>query len=355
MNIPERLCPGIVLSVGFFMTEEEKEKKIQQKAYELWRRDREPRYPIAYYRFQAEQELKEFLEQELKPNLILKILIWLKWFFWSFLPLGIIWNKIYPQKDRENKRPHSTFLIWIIGIHVTVFSLASARYEARKDSLEVRLGLVYTQLGSTTTDDKKYRQATIIRAIRIRETKVPKAPDIFWKFWNSYLSIIDIGQEKVKDITEDVEDLLKIEIQSNPDILKNADLKGADLSGVDLSSANLENANLSGVDLSNANLSSANLRGADLTGAKHPIMKFSDSKLSAPIFDLGYNPTLTKKQIKEACFWDKAIYVGILYEQNESETLEDLREQINSKYIKILKQDKSSNPLTKPDCSNWEP
>ena len=100
--------------------------------------------------------------------------------------------------------------------------------------------------------------------------------------------------------------------------LKRASLKGANLEGTNLEGSNLGGANLGGTNLKGADLEEANLEGANFTDAQH----------------------LTHKQIKSACFWQKAIY-----KKDESE---------NEKYIEKLKTDKSSDPKELPDCSIWQ-
>ncbi len=122
--------------------------------------------------------------------------------------------------------------------------------------------------------------------------------------------------------------------------LQEADLSGANLEEANLLGANLEEADLSGDNryllygnLQEANLVSANLQEADLSGAN-----------------------LTPKQIKSACFWDKAIYKGEWDRDKQTKTMvpkNEQAEQDNTKFIEDLKKDKSSDPKEKPDCSHW--
>ncbi len=60
------------------------------------------------------------------------------------------------------------------------------------------------------------------------------------------------------------------------------------------------------------------------------------ANLSNTIFIGTYGPS--ESQIKSACFWDKAIY--------------HINKKTNQKFIKRLKQDKSSDPKEKP-CVGW--
>ena len=110
--------------------------------------------------------------------------------------------------------------------------------------------------------------------------------------------------------------------------LKGAYLWKAKLKGARLKGANLEGTNLEGTNLRGANLGGANLKGADLEEANLEGVNFTDAQ------------HLTHKQIKSACFWQKAIY-----KKDKSE---------NQKYIDKLKTDKSSDPKEPPDCSIWQ-
>jgi uncharacterized protein YjbI with pentapeptide repeats len=112
-----------------------------------------------------------------------------------------------------------------------------------------------------------------------------------------------------------------------------ADFSGAFLIGANFSYTNLIGANLIGANLRRANLIGANLIGANLYGA-----------------DLLGAKNLTNSQIKNACFWDQAIYKG---HSDEKTSLWTTDEPANRQYIEQLKKDKSSDPETPPDCSNW--
>jgi hypothetical protein len=42
----------------------------------------------------------------------------LKWFFYEFIPIRAIWERIRPLTDEEKKtrRPAPTFVLWFVGI-----------------------------------------------------------------------------------------------------------------------------------------------------------------------------------------------------------------------------------------------
>ena len=116
-------------------------------------------------------------------------------------------------------------------------------------------------------------------------------------------------------------------------------LPGANLSGANLSRTDLSRTDLSRTDLSDANLSDASLYGVDLSGAN-----LYGTKL--------VNVTIhTLLNIKLACSWDKAIYVG---EYNEEQNQWIVDDAANEQYIEELKQDKASYLEEMIDCSMWK-
>ncbi len=88
--------------------------------------------------------------------------------------------------------------------------------------------------------------------------------------------------------------------------LQGADLRDANLQGAYLGYANLQGAYLWGANLQGANLFYANLQEADLRDANLQEADLRDANLQGAYLRDAKN--LTSKQIKSACFWDKAIY-----------------------------------------------
>ena len=118
-----------------------------------------------------------------------------------------------------------------------------------------------------------------------------------------------------------------------------------------------------------ANLQQANLKQTGFTNTKNltvvanfyllEITKLLNDKLNDKYFRLlvFYFHTLiqqrhlTFKQIKSACFWEKAIFVG---EWNEKKYAFVAIEPVNTEFINnLLKKDRSSDPEEPPDCSIW--
>ncbi len=135
--------------------------------------------------------------------------------------------------------------------------------------------------------------------------------------------------------------------------LQRADLRYAKLQETNLRSAELQEAHLSDAELQGADLRYAKLQGAKLGYAKLQGADLRYAKLQGANLqkaNLLRAENLTPKQIKSACFWDKAIYKG---EWNDEKEAYVAIEPDNTNFIEELKQDKSSDPKEKPDCSYW--
>ncbi len=85
---------------------------------------------------------------------------------------------------------------------------------------------------------------------------------------------------------------------------RKADLRGANLQQAKLGGANLEKADLRGANLQQAKLRGANLEKAALGNAFLQQAKLEGANLQQA--DLSKVKTLTPKQIKSACNWQKA-------------------------------------------------
>jgi len=149
--------------------------------------------------------------------------------------------------------------------------------------------------------------------------------------------------------------------------LNSADLRLANLNSADLSYANLQS-NLISANLISANLISANLDGAYLNSANLSYANLSYANLqyanlisanlnSANLNSANLNNTenLTNKQIKLACFWEKAIYTESV-KTSRFELIEwSVKDpKANQRKIDKIRQDKASDPPKPPDCSKWK-
>ena len=147
-----------------------------------------------------------------------------------------------------------------------------------------------------------------------------------------------------------------------------AHLYDANLERADFWSANLQQANLSGANLQKTNLGAANLQGADLFQAnlqgaliekvrvenvEKPTAQDNEEIRQAMEDVKNLTPQEIKeiKEIKSACFWNEAIYIG---RWDVDEGLAESAEPHNTNFIEELKKDKSSDPEDLPDCSRWQ-
>ena len=172
---------------------------------------------------------------------------------------------IFSSIDSEKtKRKLITFALWVIGIYLTLFVIASKRHEHEAGIIEARVNAIFTQL--ETPDFKK----AINHIPAVQQMECPVAPDIknpvsiFRSFTadTTYPEMV----EKLKGAVE----MRKTELDSVHLIganLVGANLMGANIIGGNLSGTNLTGANLMGAHLGRANLSKSDLAGADLFGA----------------------------------------------------------------------------------------
>ena len=189
------------------------------------------------------------------------------WLIFHFSGLRFIWEKINPPGDQSiytrpiYKRPPATFLLWVIGLYVAFFGIASQRYENRVDKIENRANAIFPQLSTSV-----YKKA-LGRIARVQNMGCPYKPRIL-----DPSSVFRSLFSKDTEYTEMVE-LLRETIEDWKDSLDGVKLIGANLEGANLEGAELEGANLEGAELWEAKLRGANLyraklRGAYLEGAK---------------------------------------------------------------------------------------
>ena len=186
-------------------------------------------------------------------------------FIYTFSGIRHLWENIIRPIDKETKKwKPSTFIIWIIGLYVALFGIASQRYENRADIVEIRINSVFRQLSTP-----QYKRA-FSRIAETQHLACPLKPDIEnpVTVYQSLLkdTVYFEGVNLLKETVEHWSDSLRRADLSGAD-LSHADLRGAILSGANLSGADLRKANLTGANLTRANLYKASLTDADLTGA----------------------------------------------------------------------------------------
>ncbi len=213
-----------------------------------------------------------------------KIIKAIKWIFWDFSGLHMIWQKIDPPEDPNAKKPPS-FTLWVIALYVSAFTLASGRFENRRDLIENRVSILMSQLSG-----QNWKKA-IEGVPSIQKMKRPKQPDFI-----SPLSLFEsLFYPQIPD-SETVEELRRV-VQAYKNDLDNVFFNSIDLFDINLSDANLRNttlwkanlelanlerANLEDADLVNANLKGANLEGANLKKANllSADLEFADLRAS---------------------------------------------------------------------------
>ncbi|MBT3880507.1 MAG: pentapeptide repeat-containing protein [Candidatus Scalindua sp.] len=200
------------------------------------------------------------------------------------------------RKIKPAKKPHPlpTLPLWLIGIYVAAFGVASQRYENHVDIIENRANAIFAQLGSSN-DEVVIK--TLSRITRIQNMDCPYKPNILnpvsiWRSfinnnenyddivvlmretlenWKRHLSGVDLSDAKLQNASFEAE----INTHSGNGTIQNSDIANfekanlyrADLRGADLYNANLRHAFLEGVDLEGADLLQADLFGANLINA----------------------------------------------------------------------------------------
>ena len=188
------------------------------------------------------------------------------WRLWDFSGARYVWYKVRPlgEKKPSDYKPPSTFFLWLIGIYVAFFGLASARYENRVDIIENRANAIFAQLATPI----KIR--ALSRIPRIQNMECPRKPEILKPntvllsllFDDLYHQMVENLKETLEDWSDHLSDISLMRVN-----LEGADLKRANLQNTDLSQAIMVRANLQGANLNKAWIVSTNFQGADLQEA----------------------------------------------------------------------------------------
>lgn len=163
---------------------------------------------------------------------------------YNFSGLRAIYERLVPPKKNDpERRPPSTFLLWLIGIYVALFGIASQRYENRVDIIENRINSINAQLSTPL-----YKKA-LSRISEAQNMPCPSKPDI------KEPTTVVLSLFKDTLYTEGV-DLLKATVEGWKDSLSSVNLTYAILDSIDLSDSNLRGADLRFADLRKAILGS---------------------------------------------------------------------------------------------------
>ena len=213
-------------------------------------------------------------------------------FVWIFRYSGLefILRKFHPSESRKRL---PTGFIWIIGIYVAFFGVASQRYENRVDLIENRANSLFLQLAI-----ENVRTKALSRIAEVQNMTCPMKPEIlspttvFRSLFvdNKYLIIVDIIKTTVEDWKNELATANLSEIDLSDSDLSHANLRTANLTrailrSANLLEANLMNARLIGADISHADLSGSWFNGANFNGANLYEADLSYSDLSAAVFD----------------------------------------------------------------------
>lgn len=235
----------------------------------------------------------------------------LKWLLLDFLGLRFIYGKLNPEKNEDlqkqgYKKPATLFL-WLIGIYIATFGIASNRYENRIDIIENRLNRLYAQI-------PKDIHVAFQRINDVQKMLCPAKPKIrdpfsvIKSFWASDDRIYEEGVDQLKQLVEDwaqKTETIQIRLQREPDlekkdwikhikktakdekidrvnkigVLAGADLQGAYLVGANLWKSHFEGSNLEDVNLKGSVLWYAHLEGATLVNVNLESADLNDAYL----------------------------------------------------------------------------
>lgn len=189
------------------------------------------------------------------------------WLAFDFSGIRAIYEKILPpseEKKAGNYRTPPTFSLWIIGIYIAFFGVASQRYEHSINKLEAKSNAIIASLSSIEW------KLAITRIPAIQNTLIPTPPNLINP--SSVFKTIFGKREKDPVIIDLLKDIIKDKkehlagINLNYVVLDELDLSGADFSGAYLVGASFIGADLSGATFKDAYLSDSNLTGAIILG-----------------------------------------------------------------------------------------
>jgi len=246
---------------------------------------------------------KEWQENSRRINIkFIKIIDFpIKWIF-RYSGLEFIYRKFNPP---QNPQTLPTGFIWLIGIYVVFYGLASQRYENRIEIIENRANSVFAQLAVPSLEKK-----ALSRIPSVQNMPCPYKPNILNPL-SVFISLFKDGKyagisAQLQETIEDWKDSLA-SVKLSKAILRAANLRDANLKGADLSKADLRRADLRRADLQeailqeadfqNANLRGANLQRADLRRANLQEADFQNANLRGANFQ---NTNLREANLQRA-------------------------------------------------------
>ncbi len=255
-----------------------------------------------------------------------------------------IYRKAIPVRVATPTTGLPTLPLWLIGIYIAFFGVASQRYENRVDTIENRAIGIFSQL---STDARK--SALSIIAI-VQNYPCPIKPEIlnpvsvFRSIFGKttvYTEMVNLLRETIEDWRKELEEVNLVEADLVRANLEGAYLMKANLKGAGLVGANLKGANLVGAILIEANLVGANLEGArleeaNLEGANLKVANLEEANL--------WNANLQEAQKLTI---EQLSVVKTLYNVKNLDS--ELMEQVKEKYPHLLE-----NPWKESEDSKKE-
>lgn len=188
---------------------------------------------------------------------------------WHYSGLAYIAAK---ASSSENKEHHPTLPIWLLGLYLGLFGMATQYYETRLNRFESILNIYVSQLGTSA------RTNTFLGLALHQKYELPIEPD-FRDPWRTIKTLIFKAEamnqdqshakkiRRISDIISRFKGVLGCEYKPEElgfDNCEVANLTTANLSRADLSQANLRKTILLAVDLTKANLNQADMSMANL-------------------------------------------------------------------------------------------
>ena len=215
---------------------------------------------------------------------------------WDFSGLRYVASLMYSPLGKKSYFPDTTpptFIIWLLGIYVALFGIASQRYENMVDIIENRANTLLSQYALSNNKE------TLSRIPNIQRMACPSKPAIFTPssvFQSFGLTIQasfpfigtqvqhypEVAMLLLQTLEDNRSQLTQINLAGglfNHAHLWEAQLAGSDLFQVQLSDADLYNANLEGVFFKESTLVKTNFNSADASFAD-----FSQADLSEASF-----------------------------------------------------------------------
>ena len=186
---------------------------------------------------------------------LLRILLWL---FWDFSGCRWVWEHLFPPMEKEKKkreeqgrRPASTFFIMVLSLYLTLYGIASTRYENAAGRIRAKVNIIINQMSIDKTRLNAIKQVALTQRMML-----PKKPKLLIPTATiaSLMGQTEECEEGIFDLREAV-------------VVWKKSLNGANLGTANLSGADLRDAFFRDVVFYEADLREADLRGADLRGA----------------------------------------------------------------------------------------